>query len=87
MKKCFKTNTDTHGFTTDRINTDKSYLDQSRSTTLNTAIRDLLMKFSRPVMLFDNDESNHASLINRQSCADIVTDSCENMPFYLQDQL
>ena len=47
----------------------------------NRPARGVLPKFIRTPMIFDNDESNHAALIKRQSHVYTGTDTCEHILF------
>ena len=54
-----------------------------RSATLlfNRPARDLLPKFCRPPVVFNNDKNKHATLIKKQSHGSISTDPCKNILF------
>ena len=88
MKKFIETNTDIYmALLQVRSTPVGPCLPSLAAQLFNKPARDLLPKFSRPPMLFDNDEST-AAPIKRQLNVGIDTDIHENiLILYPQDQL
>ena len=56
-------------------------LSSTATLLFNRPVRGLLSKFSKPLLLFGNNERNHTALIERQPHVNIEIDTQENFPF------